>query len=149
MLISAKNCKKIRNNLLFFAERMKTEKFEKLLANLYDRIENVIKIRNLRRASNHRLLLKIIHNVTKLNQKAWLESCTDMSPKLRKNAKNDFEKKIFFEMMNNAVFGKTMENVRKHKDSKLITQARKNYLVSEPNYHTIQFFFRKFISHRN
>ena len=96
MLISAKNCKKIRNNLLFFAERMKTEKFEKLLANLYDRIENVIKIRNLRRASNHRLLLKIIHNVTKLNQKAWLESCTDMSPKLRKNAKNDFEKKIFF-----------------------------------------------------
>ena len=52
--------------------------------------------------------------------------------------------------MNNAVFGKTMENVRKHKDGKLITtQARKNYLVSEPNYHTIQFFFRKFISHRN
>ena len=44
-----------------------------------------------------------------------------------------------------------MENVRKHKDIKLITtQARRNYLVSEPNYQTIQFFFfRKFISHRN
>ena len=77
---------------------MKTEKFEKLLANLYDKIENVIKIRNLRRASNHGLLLKIIHKVTKFNQEAWLESCTDMSSKLRKNAKNDFEKKIFFQV---------------------------------------------------
>ena len=77
---------------------MKTEKFEKLLANLYDKIENVIKIRNLRRASNHGLLLKIIHKLTKFNQEAWLESCTDMSPKLRKNAKNDFEKKFFFQV---------------------------------------------------
>ena len=61
------------------------------------------------------------------------------------------KKNFFFKLINNAVFGITMENVRKHKDIKLITtQARRNYLVSEPNYHTIQFFFfRKFISHRN
>ena len=43
--------------------------------------------------------------------------------------------------MNNAVFGKTIENVKKHKDIKLVTaKRRKNYLVSEPNYHTTKFF---------
>ena len=43
--------------------------------------------------------------------------------------------------MNNAVFKKTMENVRKHRDIKLVTtERRRNYLVSEPNYHTTKFF---------
>ena len=43
--------------------------------------------------------------------------------------------------MNNAVFEKTMENVRKHRDIKLVTtERRRNYLLSEPNYHTTKFF---------
>ena len=63
-----------------------------------------------------------------------------MNNKLRQKAKNNFEKD-FFKLMNNAVFGKTMENVRKHRDIKLVTtERRRNYLVSEPNYHTIKFF---------
>ena len=63
-----------------------------------------------------------------------------MNTELRKQAKNDFQKD-FFKLMNNAVFGKTMENVRKHRDIKLVTtDKRRNQLVSEPNYHTTKSF---------
>ena len=57
-----------------------------------------------------------------------------------KKAKIDFEKD-FFNLMNNAIFGKTIENERKHRDIKLVTtKRRKKYLVSEPNYHTTKLF---------
>ena len=60
-----------------------------------------------------------------------------MNTKLRKLARNDFEKDLF-KLLNNAVFGKTMENIRKHRDIKLVTTDKKrSKLVSEPNYHTI------------
>ena len=63
-----------------------------------------------------------------------------MNTKLRQKVRNSFEK-IFFKLHNNAVFGKTMENVRKLRDIKLETTGRKgNYLVLEPSYHTTTFF---------
>ena len=63
-----------------------------------------------------------------------------MNTNLRKKAKIHFEKNSF-KLMNNAVFEKTMENVRKHRNIKLgTTERRRNYLVSEPNYHTTKFF---------
>ena len=69
-----------------------------------------------------------------------------MNTKLRAAAKNDFEKD-FFKLMNNALFGKTMENGRKHRDMKLITTDKiRNQLASEPNYHATKIFFRTFDS---
>ena len=63
-----------------------------------------------------------------------------MNTELRKKAKNDLEKD-FFKLMNNSVFGKTMENVRKHRDIKLVTtNEKRNKLVSEPKYHTTKYF---------
>ena len=64
----------------------------------------------------------------------------DMNTKLRIEGKNDFEKD-FFKLMNNSVFRKSMKNVRKHRDIKLvITDKRRNHLASEPNYHTPKYF---------
>ena len=61
-----------------------------------------------------------------------------MNTKLTKKANNNFVKD-FFKFINNAVFGKTMENVRKHRNIKLVKTESRNYLVSEPNYHTTKF----------
>ena len=69
-----------------------------------------------------------------------LKEYIDMNTKLRTEAKNDFEKD-FFKLMKNAVFGRTMENVRKYRDIKLVTTDKiRNQLVSEPNYQTTTYF---------
>ena len=63
-----------------------------------------------------------------------------MNTKIRTEAKIDFEKE-FFKLMNNSVFGKAMEDVRKHRDIKLVTTDKKiNQLISEPNYHATKYF---------
>ena len=81
--------------------------------------------------------LKKIRRVVEFNKKEWLKTYIDMNTELRKAAKNGFEKDLF-KLMNNSVFGKTMENIRKHRDIKLVTTDKKrSKLVSEPNYHTI------------
>ena len=87
---------------------------------------------------------KKVHGVIQFNPEAWLKPYINMNTKLKTEAKNDFEKD-FFKLMNNTVFGKTMEDIRKHRDIKLVTtDKRRNQLASEPNYHTTKYFFRKF-----
>ena len=102
--------------------------------------EYVIHIRNLKQALNHGLVLKKVHRVIKFNRKASLKPYIDMNTKLRQKAKHNFEKD-FFKLMDNVVFGKTMENVRKYRNIKLLTaERRRNCLVSEPNFGATKFF---------
>ena len=75
-----------------------------------------------------------------INQEEWLKPYINMNTKLITEAKNNFEKD-FFKLMTKAFFAKTMENIRKHRDIKLVTtDKRRNQLVSEPNYHTTKYF---------
>ena len=101
-------------------------------------------MRNLKQALNHGLVLKEYRKVIKFNQNAWLKPYINMNTDFGKKNKNDFEKD-FFKLMNDSVFGKTMENVRKNRDIKLVTiERRRNQIVRtkvlEPNYHTTKFF---------
>ena len=91
-------------------------------------------------ALNYELILKKVHGAIQFNQKAWLRPYININTGFRKKAANEFEKD-FFQLMNNSVFGKTMENVRKHRDTELVTtEKRRNQLVSEPNYHKTKCF---------
>ena len=100
--------------LPFLPERKKLEKVEKLVCSVEDKQKYVIHIKTLKQALNHGLILKDVHRVIKFNQEAWLKPYIDMNTKLRTEAKNEFERD-FFKLMNNSVFGKTMENVRNHR----------------------------------
>ena len=118
---------------------MKIDKCKKLVCDLRNKKKYVVHIKSLKQALNHRLKLKRVHRIIEFSQNAWLKSYIDMNTELRKLAKDDFEKDLF-KLMNNAVFGITMENIRKHRDIKLVTTNKKrNKLVSEPNYHTINY----------
>ena len=132
-----KRLDELHSDLPFLSERMKIDKCNKLVCNLFNKKKYVTHINSLKQELNNGLKLKKIHRIIKFNQEAWLKTYIDMNTELRKAAKNDFEKDLF-KLMNNSVFGKTMENIRKHRDIKLVTTDKKrSKLVSEPNYHTI------------
>ena len=107
---------------------------------MHNKKEDVVQIAGLKKTLNHGLIFKKVHRVTQFNQEAWLEPYIKMNAKLRIEANNDFEKD-FFKLNNNLIFGKTMENIRKHRDIKLLsTGERINQLVSELNYHATKGF---------
>ena len=114
-----KNLHDLHSDLPFLLERMKINKCSKLFCNLYDKNNYLVHIRSLKQALNHELILKKLQ----FNQEAWLKEYIDMNTELRKQGKSDFEKD-FLKLMNNSDFGKTMENVRKHRDIKLVTTER-------------------------
>ena len=122
------------NDLPFMPEKMKINKVEKLIPNLFDKKKYVIHIRALNQVLRHGLVLEKVHRVIEFDQSPWLKSYIDFNTKLRTNAKNDFEKD-FFKLMNNSMFGKTMENIRNHKDIRLATNEETYLkLVMKPNF---------------
>ena len=101
---------------------------DKLLTTLEDKQNYIVTITTLKQALDHGLLLQKVHRVISFRQEAWLKPYIDKNTELRKYAKNDFEKD-FFKLMNNAVFRKTIENVKNRRDVKLIVteHRRKNW----------------------
>ena len=131
-----KKLHKLHSDLPFLPERMEINKCKKLVCNLYNKKKYVVHINSLKQALSHGLKFKKIHRIIEFNQEAWLKPYIDMNTELTKLVRNDFEKDLF-KSMNNSVFGKTMENIRKHREIKLVTTDKKrSKLVSEPNYHT-------------
>ena len=103
---------------------MKIDKCKKLVCNLRNKKNYVVHIKSLKQALNHGLKFKKVNRIIEFNQEAWLKPYIDMNTELGKVASNDFEKDLY-KFMNNAVFGKTMENVRKHRDIKLVPTNKK------------------------
>ena len=129
----------VHSDLPVLPERMKINKCEKLVCNIHNKENYIIHMSSLKQALNHGLILKRVHKVIEFEQEPWLKPYIMMNTELRMQAKNDFEKD-FFKLMNNAVFGKTMENVRNHRDIKIVTtDKRRSILASEPNYHSTKY----------
>ena len=122
----------LHKDLPFLHESKKVNNVKKRICDIEDKKKYVIQIRALKQTLNNGLRLKKVHRIVQFKQKAWLKTYIDVNTELRENAKNEFEKN-FFNLMNNSVFGKTMENVRNHRDIKLVTSnKRRKRLVSEP-----------------
>ena len=129
----------LHSDLPFLPKRMKIDKCKKLVCNLRNKKKYVVHIKSLKQALSHGLKFKKVHRIIEFNQEAWLKPYIDMNTELRKLAKNDFEEDLF-KLMNNSVFGKTMKNIKKHRDIKLVaTDKKRSKLVSEPNYHAMNY----------
>ena len=121
----------LHSDLPFLPEKMKNNKCPKLVCNVTDKENYSIHIVALKQALNHGLKLIRVHSVISFRQEAWLKPYIDLNTELRKN---EFEKD-FYKLKINSIYGKTVQNDRKHRDIKLVTtEAKRNKLASEPNY---------------
>ena len=112
------------------------DKTEKLILTLRDKKNHVLHYRNLQLYLSLGMKLKKVHNVLAFEQRDWMESYIRLNTELRKKATSDFEKNVF-KLMNNSVFGKTMENLRNRTIVKLVRaneQKKLRKLLSDPLY---------------
>ena len=136
----------LHNDYPLAPERINCGKVEKLIPNLRDKEKYVIHYKNLKQYLKLGLKLKRIHRGIKFLESEWLKSYIDMNTKLRTKANNNFEKD-FFKLMNNSVFGKTMENIRNRVNIKLVNNRDKaKKLAAKPNFKHLYIFCEELIA---
>ena len=127
-------------------ERVKCDKVKKLIPNLRDKKNYVIHYKNLMQCLRLGMKLKKIHRGIRFVESEWMRLYINTNTNLRAQAKNNFEKD-FFKLMNNSVFGKTMENIRNRVDVKLVnTKEKFKKLVAKPNFKSRKIFNENLIS---
>ena len=127
------NLDDLHNDYPLAPERLKIRNVEKLIPNLEDKEKYVVHYKNLKLYLELGLKLKKIRRGIKFREESWLKSYIELNTRLRTEAKNDFEKD-FFKLMNNSVFGKTMENIRNRVDVRLVNDRKKaEKLFAKPN----------------
>ena len=137
----------LHNDYPFCPERVECKNgVEKLIPNLRNKTKYVIHYKNLIQCLKAGMKLKKIHRGIKFIESAWLKPYIDKNTNLRAQAKNNFEKD-FFKLMNNSVFGKTMENIRNRVNVKLVnTEEKFKKLSAKPNYKSCKIFNENLIS---
>ena len=141
------NLHDLHNDYPFCPERVECKNgVEKLIPNLRDKTKYVIHYKNLIQCLKAGLKLKKIHRGIKFIESEWIKPYIEMNANLRTKAKNNFEKD-FFKLMNNSVFGKTIENIRNRVNVKLVnTQERLKKLSAKTNYKSCKIFNENLIS---
>ena len=129
-----KNLHDLHNDYPLAPEQIVVNKVSKLIPNLGDKKKYVLHYENLKQYLKLGLKLTHIYRGIKFKESPWLEKYISLNTKLRTKAKNEFEKN-FFKLMNNSVFGKTMENIRNRVDVKLVNdEKRAEKLSAKPNF---------------
>ena len=125
---------KLHNDYPLAPERLLVNKVEKLIPNLNNKEKYVVHYETLKLYESLGLKITKIHRGIKFKDSAWLKPYIELNTNLRAKGNNDFEKD-FFKLMNNCVFGKTMENIRNRVDIKLVTNEKDaKKLISKPNF---------------
>ena len=137
----------LHNDYPLCPERVKCKNgVEKLIPNLRDKTKYVVHYKNLIQYLGLGMKLKHIHSGIKFVESEWMKPYINMNTELRANAKNNFEKD-FYKLMNNSVFGKTMENIRNRVNVKLVnTEEKARKLIAKPNYRSRKIFSENLIS---
>ena len=127
-------------------ERLKVNKVNKLIPNLMNKEKYIIHYENLKLYLNLGLKLTKIHRGIKFNERPWLKDYIQLNTDLRTKGTTEFEKD-FFKLMNNSVFGKTMENIRNRVDVRLVTKEEQlEKLVKKPNFDRINIFTENLVA---